>query len=1343
MYEIPMQKVLKQLSIASEYRKYAPIKINGQIVCALIDSGNTGFNVISPELARKLKLTVRPINLKQVSTAQKGASMEIVGICKPFCISFAGHGTKFKTNPLVVRDLNMSFNMSGPFLASNHIDQLHSKGALSIHGKLFPLISNTDYEKHLSQTSINCLQTPFKERSTVFLAEDTTILPGTMKYVSVRISEIEQLKFELGRKEGLIVPDPRFEEKYDIHPARRVLVKVNRDNLSHTVLFNSSEEPIHLSRGIKFGSFTPVYSSLSLNYLANPFALATIENLNEAELSEAFSNDNGGNDNAFSNDNGENDNGVGDNGESNDLSMQAKKAWIKRNFKLKEKPLLHGNRLEKATSLLAQFYELFAVNDQPGHTDLIEHEINLKEGTKPIRVNQRPFNPILAKQLRKQVDVWLGSGVVEPSQSPWKFPLIPIKKKGSMEIRWCCDYRRLNEVTIADAYSIPDVNTNLSLLAQSRFFSTIDTVAAFHHISIRKCDREYTAFQAPQGFFHFKRMPFGLTNAPSTFSRLIAKALHEIPTDYCLIFLDDVLVHSRTFEEHLSHLQSVLHAHLKAGLRIKPSKCDFFSNEVKYLGHLVTADGVKVIPEYINVIQEWPVPTTVSEVRAFMGKAGYYRRFVKKFAEIASPLTDLLKDKRKGDKVEFTPEAVAAFETLKEKLITAPILAFPCFDSSSPFILDTDYSSDGMAAVLSQVQEGSERPILYASRKCTKGEKHYPSYKGELAAGITYMQQLRFYLLPKEFIWRTDNRSLNWIKTLKEPSGLVLRWLDTLANFHFQVDHRPGSKHTNADVLSRIAHSREATPEEEALSAEEAKLELCPLRILPEVDLKKAQEEDDTLSEVRRWVQTNQKPSREDVRAMPRDLQVYASLFETLAITEQGILIREAQRGEAFTDNRYCLPKSVQRNAVQLAHQHTGLNTTAEKVLRHYFFPGAYRVITEVVQGCPQCSVKWGQPKLQKDKLHSVIDGFPWARISIDFCGPLPPSTYGNTYILTIKDTYSRWLEAIPTTRTDAKNVARILEREIFARWGLPLQVHADRGSQFTSGMMAQIYKELDMRETHTPAYSPKSNPVERVHADLWRLLRAFGREDEWEENLPSVLMAIRSSRNRMTGVSPYRVLFGHDPMTPVEIVYGRPPQEVRGPVEHANQLRDRLSEAYKNIRQHLKVSYDRARRVYSGREKRYPAQSQVWLFTPVKTNKKLNSGWSGPWLVLRQVSDVLVEIQSMAWNKQKITMVVPIDRLKEYQAQGSPTKRDLRAEDLLTMDEFVELGATEEDELRRRHQIRVEHPRDYDLILDEYEVEPEDPPQREPGTSDDPPRGTKRTGGFFSAIRNKLIRRR
>ena len=363
-------------------------------------------------------------------------------------------------------------------------------------------------------------------------------------------------------------------------------------------------------------------------------------------------------------------------------------------------------------------------------------------------------------------------------------------------------------------------------------------------------DREKTAFITPQGLFEFKRMPFGLCNAPATFQRMMHAVLRGLSPVFCLVYLDDVIVFSRTFQDHLARLESVFSALRAANLKVKPQKCHLFAKEVHFLGHIVSAQGIATDPTKVKAVAEWRKPASVKALQAFLGFASYYRRFIKGFSTIARPLHDLL---HKDSLFVWTAEQDQAFEKLRKAFCQAPVLAFP--DFSLPFILDTDACASGLGAVLSQVSaEGLERPVAYISRSCTEAERNYTITKLELLAVVWACRVFRPYLLLQPFLLRTDHSSLRWLMQFKNPSGQLARWLATLAEFHFTIEHRPGQKHANADGLSR-QHEEMNMPEIRAIAIGNQ---------LTKMDISTAQKIDPDLSTVRHRLQNAEKSQAGD-----------------------------------------------------------------------------------------------------------------------------------------------------------------------------------------------------------------------------------------------------------------------------------------------------------------------------------------------------------------------------------------------------------------------------------------------------------------------------------------------
>ena len=460
-----------------------------------------------------------------------------------------------------------------------------------------------------------------------------------------------------------------------------------------------------------------------------------------------------------------------------------------------------GNIPSVFLPVVNEYTHLF--RNSPGFTTIAYHHIPIQGS--PVRVPPRRIPAHYRETVEKQIHQMLEQGVIEESCSPWMAPAVYVPKK-SGEIRLCIDYRELNKHTVKDAYPLPLVDEVQDRLSGCSVFSTLDLQCGYWQLPVNPADVQKTAFcPGPgMGLYQFKRMPFGLTGALGSFQRLMDKIMCGLP--FVTTYIDDVLVHSKTAEEHKNHLQIVFQRLSDAGLTLRGHKCTQAMSQVTYLGHKFTQSGLTPDRSKIQAVQDWPTPANVSSLRQFLGLASYYQRYISKFSTIAAPLTQLT---HKRVVFSWSAECESSFQSLKSALTQAPILAYPDLNqNSSPFVLQTDASTFGLVAVLEQ----DGRVIAYASRTLTKCGQNYSVIQKEYLAIVYTLKQFRHYLLGRKFLLLTDHAPLQWLGSQK-MEGMLCRWALSIQEFNFDITYRKGSLNTNADALSRRdqPHSSEVT----------------------------------------------------------------------------------------------------------------------------------------------------------------------------------------------------------------------------------------------------------------------------------------------------------------------------------------------------------------------------------------------------------------------------------------------------------------------------------------------------------------------------------------------------
>ena len=589
-----------------------------------------------------------------------------------------------------------------------------------------------------------------------------------------------------------------------------------------------------------------------------------------------------------------------------------------------------------------------------------------------------------------------------------------------------------------------------------------------------------------------------------------------------------------------SNLSRVFDRLESAGLKLKSKKCNLFAQQVEFLGHKVSADGISTSPAKTQVVHNWPTPCNVSELRSFLGLCSYYRKFVKNFAAIAKPLHDLTaKDKN----FKWSEECQNAFQKLKAALTTDPILAHP--DFTRDFILDTDASDKSIGAVLSQNIDGKERVCAYASRCLSKSERRYCVTRKELLAVTHFVKHFKHYLYGKEFLVRTDHSSLRWLMQFKNPEGQFARWIDVLSIYNFKVQHRPGRLHANADAMSRLPCKQCGYNDK----WENDNVSRIVEHEGADQSLQSSQKADNDLQKLRTWIEQGVRPKKVSVSGESFYLKSLVSQFDRLCIEDDLICRKWEDISTNQIFHQYVVPYSKRRSVLQQCHDektagHLGIKKTLHKIRLRYYWPGLQRDVRQYIAGCERCAKRKSDNVTKRAPMKIVPTGYPMERIATDILGELPLTKNGNKHILVVADYFTKWTESFAMPNMESRTVAKILVEEVISRFGVPAVLHSDQGRQFESKLFMEMCSLLGITKTHTTPYHPQSDGmVERFNRTLTTMLSNFVNENhnDWDKHLQYVMMAYRSTIHETTGFSPNALMLGREVCTPLDILYEVP----------------------------------------------------------------------------------------------------------------------------------------------------------------------------------------------------------
>ena len=905
----------------------------------------------------------------------------------------------------------------------------------------------------------------------------------------------------------------------------------------------------------------------------------------------------------------------------------------------------------------------------PGKTNTVEHHIPT-EGASPIRVPPRRIPNHYRQEVERQINEMLEQGIIVESTSPWLAPCVYVPKKNG-ELRICVDYRELNKRTKKNSYPLPLPDEVQDRVGQAQVFSKLDCRKGFWQVPVSQADRHKTAFSPGpgMGLYEFCRLPFGLSGSPGTFQLLMDQVLRGL--DFVIVYVDDILIYSPNMSTHIDHLREVFNCLKRHGITLHAQKCQVGFDQVTYLGHTFSKNGMSADPAKTQVIEQWPPPTNVTEVRRFLGLASYYRRYIKGFATIAEPLHKLT---NKGVSFNWTTTCQSAFDNLKQHLLSPPILKPPNF--SLEFTLCTDASDTGLGAVL---QQGTQ-VVAYASRTLNPAERNYSVIEKECLALVYAVKQFRHYLLGKHFTILTDHNPLVWLSAQK-MQGRLSRWALALQEYEYTIKYRKGSQNSNADALSRLQSDQLQCGVTEVSSGYSSE------------HIRELQLQDPVLKIVSNYLSRGSKPTQKDQQRYPAQLKRWLQVWHQLVMKE-GVLYRRMDApGYDQCKEVLVVPSSLKSFYMQQCHDipsagHQSFQKTLDRLRSQTYWVGMATDTRMYCETCDNCHCSKDPLPPHLPMINTPI-GKPWEMVAVDVL-KLPLSTKGNQYLLVIQDYFTKWLEAIPLKDQTADTIVAALIR-VFSAYGIPRYLHSDQGANFESTMLQKTCEAFGIHKTHTTAYHPQGDGlVERANRSILQMLRAYSKNGDWEKWLPLLLYAYRTSRHSSTKLTPFALMFGRDTR---DLHLPASTSEAYDSMTYQGQLHMRLAEMYDIVETNLAQAGVRQKKGYDDNAKvrsSFKVGDAVWLSVPPSTRNKLDAKWEGGWTVkelLPNVSSVRIQ------HEDGRTKVTHMNRIRYHlirKSHGSEVEPSGTWEEPIFQHEILEPDPTVAvDDLELRNQAQ------------------------------------------------------
>ena len=910
-------------------------------------------------------------------------------------------------------------------------------------------------------------------------------------------------------------------------------------------------------------------------------------------------------------------------------------------------------------NIISKYHHIFHLGDEDTlpEANLPPHKI-LLDTNKPVRTPYRQIPLALRQEAEKLVDDMVRKGIAERSNSPYHSPAFLIKKGDKHKL--VIDYRKLNDHVIRNYQPLPRISDIISVWKNCKYWSTFDLSSAYHQIPLAKESRPLTACSIPGvAFISFRRVPLGLSSAVGYFQSLMETTFLGLKNKVLVAYLDDLLSATTDTTTMLTNIQLIFERLDTANLKLKPSKTKLFQKEVTFLGFKLSEKGQEITPEKVTAITQLQPPKNKKGVKSFMGFSSFFRKFIKGFATLMKPITELTKN---GVPFIWGQEQQTSFETIKKCLTTAPILTFP--DLTKPFVLTTDSSSIGIGAVLSQRSDDNFlHPIEFASNTLTEQQCRWDIFHKELYALVYYADKFKPYLASTKFLVRTDNQAVLHWRTCKDFDNPKLsRWFTKLSMMDFDIEYIPSAKN-ESDLLSRIPYfcqdsdkKKQNPPVIEKVNNIVKTTKPTPQTLPSSQQLKQAQEEDKNISRVIEWIKTGTKPEKsKHIQMLNPTLKTYFNSFNRLTISN-GLLVRSWEKdNNEDPDDLICCPEKLTDEVIKTSHDipsggHLGKPKTIAKIRARFYWPQMQKEIELYIDACQTC-IRKATKKKRVSPLQPFNGTYPGDIVNLDLAVDLPHNKYNYRNILVIVDHFTGWSEFIPLKDATAHTVARAFIDNWICRHSVPTSLISDRGSCFTSEVMKIVCDLMGIHKAFSCAYRPMTDGLAESHVKICKnLLKAFcmDKGSAWPDLLQQCVFAYRTSKNS-TGYSPFFLEKGRSPRLALDLMYGTfNSEKFKSQQEYAYNLYKTLKDTHSFVEDKLQTNRDSMKVQYDKRAnaQMYNEGEYVYLWRPKKPGRKhkLTTNFIGPFRIIKRISDYTYKIDT---GNSRIHNIVPHDLLR------------------------------------------------------------------------------------------------